>query len=172
MDDLLELVNDRSIEVTSLDFISDNIARTTHRKGACLTPLPNRNVIIASFVTAYARLELFKYLHKLGSNVLYYDTDSVIVIEDVEKGKCLKTGGYLGEMTDELYEKNTSEKWIEQFCTTGPKSYSYCTNEYTRYLDNGAEEKQKDEIVHVKGFTVTTSVYDDRMRTHTIGKNT
>jgi hypothetical protein len=60
MDELLELVNDRTIEVTSLDFISDNVARTTHRKGCSLTPLPNRNVIVASFVTAYARLELFK----------------------------------------------------------------------------------------------------------------
>ena len=150
-DDLLELVNDRSIDVTSLDFISDNIARTTHRKGCSLTPLPNRNVIVASFVTAYARLELFKYLHKLGENVLYYDMDSVIFIEDIEKGKSIPTGGYLGEMTD---EKDTSEKWIEQFCTTGPKSYSYRTNEYTRFLKDGTEQKQKDEIVHVKGFTL------------------
>ncbi|CAB3977643.1 DNA polymerase [Paramuricea clavata] len=68
-DDLLEMVNDLSIEVTSLDFISDDVARTTHRKVSSL---------IAAFVTAYARLELFKVLHKLGEDVLYYDTDSVI----------------------------------------------------------------------------------------------
>ncbi|CAB3980304.1 DNA polymerase [Paramuricea clavata] len=91
MDDLLELVNDRTVEVTSLDFISDNIARTTHRKMASLTPLPNRNVIITSFVTAYARLELLEYLLKLGENVLYYDTDSVIFIEDrVNESSSLK----------------------------------------------------------------------------------
>ena len=78
MDDLLELVNDRSVEVTSLDFISDNVARTTHRKVSSLTSMANRNVIIASFVTAYARLKLFEVLHKLGSNVLYYDTDSAL----------------------------------------------------------------------------------------------
>jgi hypothetical protein len=35
-DELLELVNDNSIEVTSLDFISDDVARTTHRKIASL----------------------------------------------------------------------------------------------------------------------------------------
>ncbi|CAB4008329.1 DNA polymerase [Paramuricea clavata] len=154
MDKLLDLVNDRTVEVTSLDFISDNIARTTHRKGSSLTPLPNRNVIIASFVTAYSRLELFKYLHKLGENVLYYDTDSVIFIEDRSNGKCLEIGGYLGEMTDELIEKNTSKKWIEQFCSAGPKSYSYRTNEYMCYLEDGTEKKQTDEIVHVKGFTL------------------
>ncbi|CAB3978621.1 DNA polymerase [Paramuricea clavata] len=154
MDDLLELVNDRTVEVTSLDFISDNIARTTHRKTASLTPLPNRNAIIASFVTAYSHLELLEYLLKLGSNVLYYDTDSVIFIEDRAKGKYLETGEYLGQMTDELIEKKTSAKWIEQFCSAGPKSYSYRTNVYTRYNDDGSESKQQDEIVHVKGFSL------------------
>jgi hypothetical protein len=78
LDELLELVNDHSITVTSLDFISDNIARTTHTKEASLITLANRNVVIASFVTAYARLELFEVLQKLGKNVVYYDTDSNI----------------------------------------------------------------------------------------------
>jgi hypothetical protein len=80
---LLELVNDHSITVTSLDFISDNIARTTHRKESSLITLANRNVVIASFVTAYARLELFEVLQKLGKNVLYYDTDSVIFMRNL-----------------------------------------------------------------------------------------
>jgi hypothetical protein len=48
LDELLSLVNDHSVEVTSLDFISDNIARTTYRKTGSLIPLGNRNVIIAS----------------------------------------------------------------------------------------------------------------------------
>ncbi|XP_028403949.1 uncharacterized protein LOC114526538 [Dendronephthya gigantea] len=42
--------------------------------------LDNRNVVVASFVTAYARLELYNVLEKLGQNVLYYDTDSVFLI--------------------------------------------------------------------------------------------
>ncbi|CAB4013701.1 Hypothetical predicted protein [Paramuricea clavata] len=57
-------------------------------------------------------------------------------------------------MTDELYEKDTSEKWIEQFCSAGPKSYSYRTIEYTRYLKDGSQQKQTDDVVHVKGFTL------------------
>ena len=60
-------------------------------------------------------MELFEVLHKLGSSVLYYDTDSVIFVEDKTAGHCLQTGEYLGEMTDELTEKKCSEKWIEQF---------------------------------------------------------
>ena len=154
MDELLGLINDNSINVTSMDFISDNVARTTHRKNASLITLANRNVIIASFVTAYARLELFEVLQRLGSNVMYYDTDSVIYIEDVEKGCTLQTGSYLGELTDELAEASCSEKWIEHFCTAGPKSYSYRTNLYTRTHKDGSTSKERDEIVHVKGFTL------------------
>jgi hypothetical protein len=152
MDELLELVNDNSIDVTSLDFISDDVARTTHRKNASLITLANRNVIIASFVTAYARLELFEVLQRLGKNVMYYDTDSVIYIEG--EGHTLQTGSYLGELTDELAESGCSEKWIEHFCTAGPKSYSYKTNLYTRTHKDGTTTKERDEIVHVKGFTL------------------
>ncbi|CAB3989903.1 DNA polymerase, partial [Paramuricea clavata] len=123
---LPQLVNDKTVEVTSLDFISDDIARTTHRKvGGSLTTLGNRNVIIASFVTAYARLELFEVLNKLQENVLYYDTDSVIYSENRAQGKYLETSKYLGDLTDELSEKNCTEKWIVEFCAAGPKSYSY-----------------------------------------------
>jgi hypothetical protein len=57
-------------------------------------------------------------------------------------------------MTGELEEKNCSEKWIEQFCSTGPKSYSCCTNEYTRTNEDGTKTKQHDEITHVKGFSL------------------
>ncbi|CAB3984018.1 DNA polymerase [Paramuricea clavata] len=152
-DDLLQLVNDKTIEVTSLDFISDNIARTTHRKiSGTLTTLGNRNVVIASFVTAYARLELFSVLDKLRENVLYYDTDSVIYREDRARGKYLETGKYLGQLTDELSEKNCTEKWITEFCAAGPKSYSYRTNRYIKTLEDGTREERVDEVMHVKGF--------------------
>jgi hypothetical protein len=105
-------------------------------------------------VTAYARLESFKVLHKLQENVLYYDTDSVIYVEDIAKGRCLETGKYLGELTDELSDLKSSEKWIEQFSSAGPKSYSYRTNEYVKTLADGSTEKQLDEITHVKGFSL------------------
>ncbi|CAB4030437.1 DNA polymerase [Paramuricea clavata] len=153
-EELLQLVNDNSIDVTSLDFISDDVARTTHRKTGSLITLPNRNVVIASFATAYARLELFKILHCLQEDVLYYDTDSVIYVENVAKGHVLKTGSYLWQLTDELVDKKASEKWIELFSAAGPKAYSYRTNEYIYTHDDGAREKKRDEITHVKGFTL------------------
>ena len=40
------------------------------------------NVIVGSYVTAYARLELYKVLEKLQKRVLYFDTDSCMYIHD------------------------------------------------------------------------------------------
>ncbi len=38
------------------------------------------NVIIAAFVTCYARLKLLDLLEAAGENVIYYDTDSLILV--------------------------------------------------------------------------------------------
>ena len=38
----------------------------------------NTNVVIAAFCTSWARLKLWSVMNKLGSNVLYHDTDSII----------------------------------------------------------------------------------------------
>ena len=36
------------------------------------------NVVLASFTTAHARIELHKYLLQLQDRVVYYDTESII----------------------------------------------------------------------------------------------
>ena len=38
------------------------------------------NVIVAAFVTAQARLNLYDILEKLNECLLYFDTDSIIII--------------------------------------------------------------------------------------------
>ena len=150
---LQQLVNDNTIEVTSLDFVDKNLARTTHRKTSeALTVLKNRNVIIASFVTAYAHLELFEVINKLGKRVLYYDTDSVIYIDSGEN--TVEMGNYLGDLTNELEKEGCSEIWIEQFCSTGPKSYSYQTNTYEKTDSKGNKTNEQHKVVHVKGFSL------------------
>ena len=139
--DLLELANNRTNEITSVNFITSNVLRTTHKKiETCTSIMKNRNVIIASFVTCYARLKLLDVLHQLNERVLYYDTDSIIYVSDGTND--VKTGNFLGDLTDELNKKATkTDTYITQFCSTGPKSYSYITN-------------HNDEIVHAKGFSL------------------
>ena len=77
---------------------------------------------------------LYNKLDYLKEKVLYFDTDSIIYVDDGTKN--VKTGDLLGNMTDEL-----SGKGITNYVSTGPKSYSF------KYGDN----EQKSAI---KGFTL------------------
>ena len=43
-------------------------------------PSNKTNIFIAAFTTAWARLELYKYLEQLKEQVLYFDTDSIIYL--------------------------------------------------------------------------------------------
>lgn len=95
--------------------------------------------ILASFTTAHARLRLFSVLDRLGENVLYFDTDSVIFktlkSDDLHY---LPIGNYLGELTNEI---TPEDGHIVEFVSGGPKNYAYRTL-------SGREECK------VRGFTL------------------
>lgn len=81
------------------------------------------NVVIAAYTTAQARLKLYEHLEALGEQVLYYDTDSVVY--KYKNGQHeVKTGCFLGEMTDEL-EAYGPGSYITEFVSGGPKIYGY-----------------------------------------------
>jgi hypothetical protein len=120
-------------------FFHDNMARTvTTEKTREFTSDPRcTNVALAAFTTAYARLRLYEALELLGDRVLYCDTDSVIFVDTVD-APVLKTGPFLGDLTDEL----SHDDFIVDFAATAPKSYAYRTFK-------GKEE------VKLKGFNLT-----------------
>jgi len=98
---------------------------------------PDKNVAIASFVTAHARIRLLKGLNTVGKRVVYHDTDSVIYIRqpglpDIEEGK------FLGD-----WESETGNQLIQSFIGLAPKTYAYS------YSTEGGEKKT---VVKVKGF--------------------
>ena len=83
---------------------------------------PNLNIFVAAFTTCWARLRLYEALQLLGERVLYYDTDSVIYLE--EEGQPSPVfGDYLGDFTSELEE----DDHIVEFVSGGPKNYGYKT---------------------------------------------
>ena len=94
----------------------------------------NTNIFIACFTTSHARLMLYDKLDYLNEKVLYFDTDSIIYVDD--NTKKIETDNMLGMMTDEL-----EGDVISSFVSTGPKSYSF------KYGDN-------DEKSAIKGFTL------------------
>ncbi len=83
------------------------------------------NVILAAFVTCYARLELYKAIDTLGERTLYFDTDSVYYISRGYQ-EDLPLGDYLGMFTDELDPEDGD--YIDEMCSTGPKSLASRTN--------------------------------------------
>ena len=97
-------------------------------------PSNKTNIFIAAFTTAWARLELYKYLEQLKEQVLYFDTDSIIYLgrEGLHQ---VETGRFLGQMKDE-----TAGVPIIEFASGGPKNYGY-------QLQNGDTECK------VRGFT-------------------
>ena len=78
------------------------------------------NVIVGSYVTAYARLELYSILEKLDDRVLYFDTDSCMYIHDPKSWNPPIINSRLGKWTDE--EPNSK---IVKFRGLGPKNYAY-----------------------------------------------
>ena len=130
-----EILLDDKLDNLNFQFINDDMVQMTYSfKNQFVDNSKNTNIYIACFTTSQARLTLYNKLDYLQEKVLYFDTDSIIYIDDGTKS--VKTGDMLGDMTDEL-----SGKGITNFVSTGPKSYSF------KYGDN----EQKPAI---KGFTL------------------
>lgn len=87
----------------------------------------NTNIAVACFTTSSARLRLYSALEELDRQVLYFDTDSVVYIYDKNNPNHtkLENGDLLGEWTDEC----EGNEIVGTFVTTGPKAYSYITND-------------------------------------------
>jgi hypothetical protein len=65
------------------------------------------NIFLANFTTAHARLRLYSVLDRLGENVLYFDTDSVIFrTHNYDDLQYLPIGNFLGELTDEITQED------------------------------------------------------------------
>ncbi|KAK3107046.1 hypothetical protein FSP39_005868 [Pinctada imbricata] len=114
------------------------------------SPTKDANIFIAVFTTAHARLKLYEELERLGERVLYFDTDSIIYVTDVTKQEYVPvTGDFLGDLTNEVTCKETkcrnknctSEHFITQFVSAGPKNYAFLT-------DNGFH------CCKIRGFTL------------------
>ena len=104
------------------------------------------NIFIAAFTTCWARLKLYEELKKGQEQILYYDTDSILLVIDHNNPTHYRptTGDYLGELTDELWDKKKKEfRTIREFSSAGPKNYGYIQ-------DDGKQECK------VKGFSLNT----------------
>ena len=140
-----KMFNDETLEISEADLVgTGNMEKMMVKyryKEEFIVPNDKVNVAIASYVTSYARLHLYRYLEALQQRVLYFDTDSVIYLCKPGQ-KDLPSGYFLGELTDELEEYGKGS-YIKEFTSAGPKNYSYTVQ---------PPEGKVKRVVKVKGF--------------------
>lgn len=97
---------------------------------------------VGSFIAAGGRFLLGKELIKLGTNVLYHDTDSIVYLDD--GGYRIPEGKGLGQWIDECENGDI----ITHFVSLAPKTYAYKIR---------TKEGKVKEIVKAKGLTLHAS---------------
>ena len=129
------------VNVKGIHIIKDDMVLLRHEKAEMFEEeLPNSNVCVAAYVTAYGRLELYRHMEQLQDRLLYSDTDSCFLTSPRDvKQETLPTGNALGDLTDEL----KAGEHIVEFVSGGPKCYAYRTSK-------GREK------VTVKGITLNS----------------
>lgn len=86
-----QLLLDDRLEISNTIFINENMVQVTHKyKSQYVQDTFATNVYIAAFKTSNARLRLYDMLDKLGQSVAYYDTDSIVYIDNGKNS--IKTG--------------------------------------------------------------------------------
>jgi hypothetical protein len=113
------------IEVTGLFFAGNAVVWVSwrHSNEEHVPNLRHVNEIIGSFVTAGARIHLYRYVDKLQDKAFYCDTDSVIYIQPRDEPALVETGDNLGAMSSEL----KPGVFIQEYVSGGPKNYAYKT---------------------------------------------
>ena len=133
-EDIYGYLTDYSKKITDFHLLSDSMLAVEYSMAKEFSvPDPKTNAVIAAFCTCYARLKLWLEMNRLGTRVIYHDTDSVIFTHD-PGGYNPRTGSFLGQLTDELTCKGVGCKgckdghWIEEFVSCGAKNYAYKLN--------------------------------------------
>jgi len=78
-------------------------------------------VIVVAYVTAGARIHLYRYLDRVRENAIYCDTEAVIYIQLRGETPVIETGDKLRDTTIELCPSED----ISEFVSGGPKNYAY-----------------------------------------------
>jgi len=104
-------------------FASDDVVWLSwkHRSEGDVPSLRHTNEVIGAYVTAGARIHLYRYLDRLQERAIYCVPDSVIYIQPKDEPSLFETGDKLGDMTSELRPSEI----ISEFVSGGPKNYAY-----------------------------------------------
>ena len=114
------LLRSAGVEVTNANLVNDEVIEMFYvMKDPFVEASARTNVVLAAFMTAQARIKLYRVMHALWRSVCYYDTDSIIYT--VKEGEWKPPlGDHLGELINELDDND----WVVTFVSAGPKNYA------------------------------------------------
>ena len=107
------------VEVTNLAFASDDVVWLSWEVSAQenMANLPHTNDVIGAYVTAGARIHLYRFHDRLQYNAIYCYTDQVIFIQPSVEPLPIATGDKPGDMQTEL----KASQFIDDVACGGPK---------------------------------------------------
>jgi len=118
--ELLQRYEQGYTDITSIRYTGAGVLYETRQTSNSDPFLHNYYLPAAAFVPAYGRLMLFDEMDKLGKNVIYCDTDSVIA-KTYPNGYKIPSSECWGGWEEE----GDSRKGIVSFTALAPKSYGY-----------------------------------------------
>ena len=78
-----ELLLDDKLDNLNIQFINNNMVQMTYNlKDQFVDNSKSMNIFVTAFTTSHARLMLYDKLEFLGNKVLYFDTDSIIYVDN------------------------------------------------------------------------------------------
>lgn len=94
---VVQLMSDPSVEVHSMTELSkDSVMFCYENLKEANKDARYVNVAIAAYTTAHARTVLYKYLDRLKKSVVYFDTDSLVYLQEPGSSP-IETGDLLGD---------------------------------------------------------------------------
>ncbi|XP_074596429.1 uncharacterized protein LOC141857628 [Brevipalpus obovatus] len=159
-DSYMKKLTDNQIRITSEIMVNDNTLLLQYKsRDEFLEYGSNTSLAVASFVTSYARLELFNYMKEIESirpgSLIYFDTDSLVYSRKLADRE-IESGDHLGQLKDEILSDYGSGASIQEFVTCGPKNYAF----NVRLADGTIKSKIKTKGITLNKATLQFINYD------------
>ena len=121
-----KMILDDKFDITTLNIVSENMLEIGYKVPEELCdPHTYVNHVLASYVTAYGRIHLYKEMSKIKiQNLAYCDTDC-IVFRTHPGATDLTTGVSLGTLSCEIYSNHGVVDSIGIWVALAPKTYAY-----------------------------------------------